>query len=148
MKKFLLLTLFPFSLSAQNTVCLDLVPNPNPSDPALQHFVKYVDVLGCIDIYAEAGISDDKILHAAAVAAELLDNDENGVVDDPMVQAELSGANVVMPLLISEGSPAENAMMNNFNGCLGAVLYNDEIDPSQPGHWGSGCHCRRNSAHH
>ena len=34
-------------------------------------------------MYAESSIPDYKVLHVAAVAAELLDNDEDGVVTKP-----------------------------------------------------------------
>ena len=37
---------------------------------ALSLFPKYINVFDCIHIYAEASISDQKVLHAAAIAAE------------------------------------------------------------------------------
>ena len=49
----------------------------------------------------------------------------------------------VMPLFAYEGSNAEDILFDNFddlmdnnNFCAGAVLYNNEIDPSSPGFWG------------
>ena len=43
-----------------------------------------------------------------------------------------------MPLLASEGSVGENALFDNYEGeGISAVLYNNEIDPTQPGHWGN-----------
>ena len=131
---FLLNSLF---VSAQTEVCLDLLPNPNPNDVALGVFAKYVNVLDCFEIYAESNISDAKVLFAAAVAAELLDNDEDGIVDDPLLKAQLASSQALMPLLSYEGSAGEDALMDNYEGeGISAVLYNDEIDPSQPGHWG------------
>ena len=44
-------------------------------------FTKRVDVFG-ISIYATSTTSDEKILHAAAVMAEYLDNDEDGLPDN------------------------------------------------------------------
>lgn len=124
--------------SAQNTVCFSIGPNPNPNDTALAAFTKYVRVLDCFEIYAEAIISDAKVLHAAAVAAELLDNDEDGQVDDALLKTQLANSTALMPIFLSEGSPAENAFFNYYNGNgVAAVLYNNEIDPSQPGHWGA-----------
>ena len=35
--------------------------------------------ISCFDIFAEPSISDEKVLHAAAIAAELLDNDEDNL---------------------------------------------------------------------
>ena len=86
MKYFInLLVIFTF-LFSQNEVCFDVLDNPYPDNPALSSFTKYINVLDCIDIYAESQISDRKILHAAAIAAELLDNNEDGIVDDPEVE--------------------------------------------------------------
>ena len=63
-------------------VCFELEENPYPNHPAFGIFSKYVNVMGCIYIYAESNISDEKVLHVASVVAELLDNDEDGIVDD------------------------------------------------------------------
>ena len=138
MKNIFFALLIPFSSLAQNTVCFEIEANPNSNDAALSAFTKYVRVLNCFEIYAEANISDTKVLHAAAVAAELLDNDENGVVDDPLIETQLTNSQALMPLLAYEGSPAEDALFDNYNGeGISAVLYNKEMDPSQPGHWGA-----------
>ena len=136
-KLFTLLFFLPFLTTAQNTVCFTIEPNPNPNDVALAPFTKYVDVLGCFSIYAESTISDAKVLHAAAVAAELLDNNEDGVVDDPLIESQLLSENALMPIFSSEGSSAENTFFINYNGDgVSAVLYKNEIDPTQTGHWG------------
>ena len=105
-KLFILLFALPLLANAQNTVCFTIDPNPNATDPALAPFTKYVDVLGCFSIYAESTISDAKVLHAAAVAAELLDNNEDGIVDDPLIKAQLISENALMPMFSSEGSSA------------------------------------------
>jgi len=139
MKKLLsLLIIFPLLVSAQqNTVCFTIDPNPNTNDLALAPFTKYVDVLGCFSIYAESTIPDEKVLHAAAVAAELLDNNEDEVVDDPLIQAQLISESALMPIFFQDGNSAMNTFGNNYNGNgVSAVLYNDEIDPTQTGHWG------------
>ena len=126
----------------QNTVCFEIEENTSGIE-ALELFPKYVNVFGCIHIYAEQSISDSKVLHTAAIAAELLDNDEDGFVDDENVKDELMSRYTVMPLFAYEGSSAEEALFDNFedlkennNFCAGAVLYNNEIDPSSPGFWG------------
>jgi len=139
MKKLLsLLIIFPLLVSAQqNTVCFTIDPNPNPNDPALGTLTKYVDVLSCFSIYAENSIPDAKVLHAAAIAAELLDNNEDGIVDDPLVEAQLISNYALIPIFSSEGSSTENIFFNNYNGNgVSAVLYKNEIDPNNPGHWG------------
>ena len=123
--------------NSQNTVCLTIEPNPNPSNPALSAFTKYINVLDCFKIYAENSISDEKVLHAGAIAAELLDNNEDGVVDDPLIESELKDNNALMPLFYNEGNAAMNTFEMYYNGDgVSAVLFNDEIDPSQAGRWG------------
>ena len=138
MKKILaLLISLPLLGVAQNTVCFNIEPNPNPNDLALTPFTKYVDVLGCFSIYAESTISNAKVKHAAAVAAELLDNDEDGIVDDPLIEAQLINKNALMPLFLQDGNSAMDIFEYNYNGDgVSAVLYNNEIDPAQTGHWG------------
>ena len=138
MKKILaLLISLPLLGVAQNTVCFNIEANPNPNDLALTPFTKYVDVLGCFSIYAESTISNAKVKHAAAVAAELLDNNEDGIVDDPLIETQLISESALMPIFSSEGSSAENTFFINYNGDgVSAVLYKNEIDPTQTGHLG------------
>ena len=121
---------------AQNEVCFEIESNPNPLSPALHGFTKYVNVLDCFHIYAESSIPDNKVLHAASVAAELLDNNEDGIVDDLLLESELQYSEAMMPLFSSEWSPAMDDVWDYYNGCVSAALFNNEIDPTQPGHWG------------
>ena len=126
------------TLNAQNTVCLTIENNPNSNEAGLGLFTKYVNVLDCFSVYAESNISDEKVLHAAAVAAELLDNDENGFVDDNQLKTQLQLSGALIPVFSQEGSSAENLFFNQYNGeGAAAVLYNNEMDPTQTGHWGS-----------
>ena len=102
-KALLLLITFPLIANSQsNTICFTIDPNPNASNSAFAPFTKYVDVLGCFSIYAENTISDEKVLHAAAVAAELLDNNEDGVVDDYLIQVQLSSQNALIPIFFQD----------------------------------------------
>ena len=123
----------PLMNFAQNEVCFEIESNPNPFDPALTSFQKYINVLDCFHIYGESQISDEKILHAAAIAAELLDNNEDGIVDDPAVKNSLNDLNAMMPIFNSEWSSGQDNVFDYYDGCLGAVLYKNEMDPSQPG---------------
>jgi hypothetical protein len=144
MKYFFISFLFSTSIFSQINVCFEIEDNANQDLFALQVFTKYVNVLDCIHIYAEESVSDSKVLHAAAIAAELLDNDEDGVIDDINVQETLLTKQTIMPLFAYEGSNAEELLFDNFdllveeyNYCAGAVLYNNEIDPNNPGFWGN-----------
>ena len=135
---FIFLILFPLILFSQNEVCFEIEDNPNPNHPAFSIFSKYVNVLDIIHIYAESNISDEKVLHVATVTAELLDNGEDGNVDDPLIEASLIELNTIMPVFQSENGNSIDTFFDNLedDGCLGAVLFRNEIDPSQPGHWG------------
>ncbi len=132
-----ILIIIPMILHSQNEVCFEIEENPNQNQPGFSYFTKYVNVLDCFEIYAPSNISDNKVLHAAAIAAELLDNNEDGEVDDLLLKNELSNRNALMPIFTSEFSAAANNFFNNYNGDgASAVLFNNEIDPSQPGQWG------------
>ena len=135
---FISIVFIPISLFSQNDVCFELEENPYPNHPAFGIFSKYVNVLGCIHIYAESNISDEKVLHVASVAAELLDNNEDGTVDDLLIEASLTELNTIMPVFQSENGNSIDTFFDNLgdDGCTGAVLFRNEIDPSQPGHWG------------
>ena len=139
MNMLILIILFLFNsiLFAQNEVCFEIESNPIQNQPGFGYFVKYINVLDCFEIFAPSNISDEKVLHVAAIAAELLDNDEDGEVDDPLIKQELMEKNALMPIFTSEWSQAANNFFNNYDGDgVSAVLFNGEIDPANPGHWG------------
>ena len=116
-------------------MCIRDSPN---IDIAFSGFTKHIDVLGCFSIYAENNISDAKILHAAAVTAELLDNNEDGVVDDTLIEIQLKHKEAFTPIFAYQGSNAEDLLFNHYQGDgVSAVLYDNEISPYQTGHWGS-----------
>jgi len=64
-----------------------------------EYFDKHVDVFG-VHIFATNRTSNDKVLHAAQVLAQYLDNDEDGEVDSASLIAEMTespgGASLVM----------------------------------------------------
>ena len=123
--------------SFAGTVPFEIVENPHSDDSGMSLFTKYIEVLG-LGVYAEANVEDVHVLHAAHIFAELLDNDEDGVVDDQALWAELLSQKALVPIFNGENSPAENEFFNNYRGNgVSAVLYNNEIDPAQPGHWGA-----------
>jgi hypothetical protein len=47
-------------------------------------FTKQIDVFG-VHVYATATVADEKMLHAANILAEYLDNDEDGIPDNQLV---------------------------------------------------------------
>ena len=125
-------------IRAQNNVCFDITANPNANSTAFSSFTKYIHVLDCFSIYAESSIPDEKVLHVASVAAELLDNDEDGAVDDPLLKAELASNNALIPIFAYDGSPAMDNFFDHYDGeGAAAVLWRNEIDPNNPGYWGA-----------
>ena len=111
--------------------------NAESDQGGMSEFDRSVDVFG-LTVYAETGISDQKLLYVANVFAELLDNDEDGVIDDSAVFQQLLDSKAMMPIFASEGSSGEEAFMEGYEGDgVSAVLYNGEVDPAQPGHWGA-----------
>ncbi|MBI65719.1 MAG: hypothetical protein CMG64_05460 [Candidatus Marinimicrobia bacterium] len=120
----------------QNDVCFEIEANLN-NNSAFSCFSKYIRVLDCFDVYAQSSIADEKILHVASVAAELLDNNEDGVVDDSILKNRLSNRGALMPIFTSDGNSCMNSFENNYNGNgVSAVLFRNEIDPNNPGQWG------------
>jgi len=65
------------------------VPSGEYSDFS-QYFSKHVDVFG-VNIFATAATPDDKVLHAAHVLAQYLDNDEDGSPDNADLSTEMTG---------------------------------------------------------
>ena len=95
----------------------------------------------------EASILSDKARASRALIS--LDNirhtsSEVELIIPQNVKNALMDLYTVMPLFAYEGSNAEEILFDNFddlmdnnNFCAGAVLYNNEIDPSSPGFWGN-----------
>ena len=85
-------------------------------------WVKKVMVHG-VPILATNTTGDDKLLHAAGVLAQYLDNDEDGEVDNPKIhQAMLdTGGTIVMT-----GTQDEAHEMDWRNAPRGQGLYDDE----------------------
>lgn len=79
-----------------------------------------------IDIYAVSGVEDGKLLHAANLMAQYLDNDEDGIVDDARVLNAMKAEGAFMVMWKKE-SDLEN--INPPNGREGQDLGNDETRP-------------------
>ncbi|HIF48856.1 MAG TPA: hypothetical protein EYQ68_03005 [Cytophagales bacterium] len=91
-----------------------------------KYFCKTTEVFG-IKIYATEGVKNEKLLHAASIMAEYLDNDEDGLVDNQKVLDKLIDKKVWL-LVIEEGLDFDDAARNppaNYHHFQD--LYNEEI---------------------
>ena len=72
------------------------------SDAGFTSTNRKVEVLG-VPIYAYANVEDVKLLHAANIMAQYLDNDEDGVVDNPALLSALISSNAALYMWKREG---------------------------------------------
>ena len=70
---------------------------PDELSQIANYFTSYVSVFG-IHIVATSKVENDKLLHAAYVMAEYLDNNEDGTVDAPEVLANMKAKNCVLTI--------------------------------------------------
>lgn len=120
-----------------NSSYFEIKENPNREVPGMYCLTKYVEVFG-LGIYAESGLTDAQVLHAASVLGELLDNDEDGVADDAALLTRLQEVNAIIPMFNHDRSLGYYVFEKEYRGeGASAVLFADEVDASQPGHWGS-----------
>jgi len=92
----------------------------------LNSFNRMVEVFG-VKIFAVEGVADTKLLHAANVMAQYLDNDEDGTPDNQAVLDKMVENNAFMVMWNREND------LNNVNppnDWIGQDLGNDETNPS------------------
>lgn len=95
------------------------------SDDGFSAFNRKVVVFG-IDIYAVAAVEDDKLLHAANLMAQYLDNDEDGAADDINVLNAMKSAGAFMVMWKYE---SDLEKIDPPNGREGQDLGNYETRP-------------------
>lgn len=94
------------------------------SDEGLSNFNRKVEVFG-IDIYAANAVENNKLLHAANVMAQYLDNDEDGTVDNQLVLDKMLENKAFMVMWKTE----DDLSFDPPNDRLGQDLGNDETVP-------------------
>lgn len=96
------------------------------TDAGLTSFNRKVVVFG-IDIYAVAGVEDTKLLHAANVMAQYLDNNEDGIIDNQLVLDKMLENKAFLVMWAKE---SDLSGMNPPAGRLGQDLGNAETNPT------------------
>lgn len=100
--------LLPRTIDPGTPIEINVVANPNDRDPVFNRFAKMVDVFG-VRLYADSGVSDDKLRHAANIMAAYLDNDEDGTVDDNLVIEQMLHREATLVIFPDpDGSAAES----------------------------------------
>lgn len=100
----------------------NIVPN---NDIGLSSFNKKVIVFG-IDLYAVREVEDAKLLHAANVMAQYLDNDEDGLIDNQLVLNKMLENKAFLVMWKKE----KDLNIRPPSGRIGQDLGNDETNPS------------------
>ena len=100
----------------------NIVPN---NDIGLSSFNKKVIVFG-IDLYAVREVEDAKLLHAANVMAQYLDNDEDGLIDNQLVLNKMLENKAFLVIWKKE----KDLNIRPPSVRIGQDLGNDETNPS------------------
>jgi len=80
---------------------IDELAETGPLSGLGSYFDRQVHVFG-VHLVAAASVSDRKLLHAAGVMAQYLDNDEDGSPDDARVVEEMTRANALLVMFGTE----------------------------------------------
>jgi hypothetical protein len=93
-------------------------------------FSKYVRVFG-VHIFATPDARDEKLLHAAKVMAEYLDNDSDGVPDNMLVLSHLVSRNayLVFPRTEEELRTMDHSLWRDAGFHAGQLLWDEETRP-------------------
>ncbi|MFD0964664.1 hypothetical protein [Pseudofulvibacter geojedonensis] len=94
------------------------------SDTNFPGFTKKVVVFG-IPIYAVTAVDNNRLLHAANIMAQYLDNNEDGTIDNQLVLDKMIENNAYMVMWKNEN----DLNINPPNNALGQDLGNDETIP-------------------
>jgi hypothetical protein len=106
------------------SACLALV-GCNSTEPDVPSFTKQVEVFG-IRIYATATAPDEKLLHAANVLAEFLDNDEDGAPDNPRVVGALLQKKAIL-IMTKDSGEAWEAIHDDLHYVFPDGVYHDQF---------------------
>ena len=105
-------------------------------------FTKYINVFG-LNIVAREGVPDSKIIHAAGIMAQYIDNDEDGNSDDPELIEYLYEQRATLIMFADQQDLDDSLPPISFNGLLNMIniglgigvdnlqdLQGDEVQPT------------------
>ncbi|MEX6626816.1 hypothetical protein [Tenacibaculum salmonis] len=95
------------------------------TDVGLEKYNRKVIVFG-IDIYAASAVEDNKLLYAANIMAQYLDNNEDGVVDNQLVVDQMIKNKAFLFMWKTEA----DMLSSEPSGRMGQDLGNEETHPS------------------
>ena len=93
-------------------------------------FTKGISIFG-VNILATNGVSEEKLIHAANVMAELIDNDENGEVDNSCVVKKLNELEAFVSMYNedeSEISMASLEMLGSESNSIGLGAFETTVN--------------------
>ena len=110
-----------------------IVSNDDSPERAFNVFCKKVNVFGVM-LYATSTVSDQDLLHAANVMAQYLDNDEDSIIDNPLVLDKMIENQSSMVLFGTENSKDQRAAFKSARNIEDQYklqdLYGSEIHPN------------------
>ena len=110
-----------------------IVSNDDSPERAFNVFCKKVNVFGVM-LYATSTVSDQDLLSAANVMAQYLDNDEDSIIDNPLVLDKMIENQSSMVLFGTENSKDQRAAFNSARNIEDQYklqdLYGSEIHPN------------------
>lgn len=92
-------------------------------------FTHKATVFEAVTLCATKQVSSYKLAYAANVTAQWLDNDQNGVIDEPALLAHLR-LNQAVVVMSKSGFSEEAFETMDIEGRVGQDLYADETDPT------------------
>ena len=101
-----------------------IVNNDDSPERSFNVFCKKVDVFG-VYIYATENVSDMDLLHTANIMAQYLDNDEDSIVDNPLVLDKMLENQSVMVLFGKENSSKKRIFLRSENTLDGSYVFQD-----------------------
>ena len=101
-----------------------IVNNDDSPERSFNVFCKKVDVFG-VYIYATENVSDMDLLHTANIMAQYLDNNEDSIVDNPLVLDKMVENQSVMVLFGNESSSKKRIFLRSESTLEGSYVFQD-----------------------